>query len=304
MKSLLFLFALLNTLLAMAQQPWALKPYTITLPRVTTTQQSASATVPQQAGNMVYNTDQKAVAVHNGGTWEYLGGTTEPGSFENFKVFEATGLLQFWTVPTGTTRFLIEAWGGGEGGDIFRTLGASTLSCYGGEAGGYAQKVVTVVSGANSVEISVGIGGASGELSPSRYPTNGGNTIIKYNSTSLVVGGGSNSINGISISGFALDYMPGSNFFRVKSTLPNGFTLSYVQKSATEFIQSIHGHNGGVPFRVMTTGGYGENFFINSSGGRVLDLRGHVFGASPGGGGGCGFSSGGYGANGLVIIRW
>jgi hypothetical protein len=50
-----------------AQQTYALKPYSVALLQLNTAQQSTSAT--QQAGNIVYNTDEQKVAFHNGSGW-------------------------------------------------------------------------------------------------------------------------------------------------------------------------------------------------------------------------------------------
>ncbi|TAE23660.1 MAG: hypothetical protein EAZ91_21685 [Cytophagales bacterium] len=73
MKRLLTFLLLLLTSLGnslFAQQTYALKPYAITLPRLTTAQQSTSAL--QQAGNIVYNTDEQKMAIHNGSSWQYI----------------------------------------------------------------------------------------------------------------------------------------------------------------------------------------------------------------------------------------
>lgn len=51
----------------LAQQSYSFKPYAITLPQVSTTQQENPATVPQSAGNVGYNTSEQKVAINTGG---------------------------------------------------------------------------------------------------------------------------------------------------------------------------------------------------------------------------------------------
>ena len=116
---------------SVGQQTWSLKPLSITLPRISTVQQTNAGLVPQAEGSFVYNTTEKTVAVHDGTGWQYLGsGVSE--QFPNYRVFGTSGS---WTIPAGVTRFMVEGWGAGAGGGSYD---ASFKRCvYRGGAGEY-----------------------------------------------------------------------------------------------------------------------------------------------------------------------
>lgn len=167
------LFVLLTfSIAAHGQQPFAIKPYAITLPQVTTTQQTNPATVPQSQANLVYNTSVDKLALNTGGQWQYLVTNSDLNAeFPNFAAYQYSfgSVYQCWTIPAGVTKFAIELWGAGTGGNKYSTSG-SYGDCRGGQAGGYARRIYAVASGATTVTLTVGKGG-SGTVTTGAFPT-------------------------------------------------------------------------------------------------------------------------------------
>ncbi|WP_019990447.1 hypothetical protein [Rudanella lutea] len=312
-------FLLVTSRLAQAQQSYALKPYAITLPRVTTPQQTNPATVPQNAGNLVYNTTEQKVAVNNGSQWEYLATAGDVGSqFANFTVFNYTSenAQQLWTIPAGVTRFLVEAWGGGGGG--VKYLGSSNVGdCRGGASGGYAQKLYAVQpNGPASVSVVVGRGGSGTTVTGNPGSAQGGGASQVYypfTNNYLFAGAGNNfagngGITFVPSDGFRPLTMPG---MEASVCIP----LSYVQKDASNYIITVKMSDGGTAYGVPPgRGGIGNTVMLQNNstasgnlvfiGWGYLGENGLQDGSFPGGGGGCGYYGGGNGAPGMVIIRW
>jgi hypothetical protein len=307
MKNQLLLACLLLVITSenlLAQQPWAMKPYAITLPRVTTAQQSTSATVPQQAGNMVYNTEQKAVAVHNGAGWGYLGVGSD-SEYKNAVMLEVLTYLtpditkRVWVVPAGVTKILVELWGGGSGGELYRNLGNGFLTCQGGGSGGYTRFVATVTPG-SSLTAEIGTGGKYGAGNgavPQQSSTQGGNTYFYLTPSSysdLFAMGGK-----FYTTGQSKNVGP---FYGIEGQEGQELSISYEPRGQTDYVLNLRMGNGGTAYGVLPGGRGGQAAFLNA--GTVLYEIYASNGSFPGGGGGCGYRYSGAGANGLVIIRW
>ncbi len=288
MKNQLLLILLLATVgeNSMAQQSWALKPYVITLPRVTTTQQTNPTTVPQQAGNIVYNTDQQAVAVNNGTNWAYLNSGND--EYRNIKTFFYGQSI--WSVPAGVTQIVVEAWGAGGGGGNLSRVNES-ISCRGGGPGGYLKRLLSVTPGI-SLTINVGNPGQGG-LYGSRLPTSGTGTSIKGPSILLTAAGGGSY-------GSAGDFT-GDTDGKFGAT-GEELVMSYQPRGGTDYVLNLKLGNGGVAYG-GSPGGYGGQVAL-LNGATVLWFVDATFGSYPGGGGGCGYYTGGDGRQGFVIIRW
>ncbi len=293
--SLLLLATTASQLLA--QQSWALKPYAITLPRLTTAQQSTSA--PQQAGNVVYNTDEQKMAVHNGTGWQYIA-PAEASQFQNEKLFKTAAT---WVVPAGVTRIMAEVWGGGAGGPIYAYGGSgnTTLIANGGGAGGYARGFMPVTPG-SSLTLVVGIGGTGAIRSPSVSQSSGNDSYIVRNANgdglyatgAYYYGGGGGTANGTDL-GFIADGGVGTNG-----------TFSYGQKSMSEYILLIQCGNGGTAYGA-SRGGFGTQIASLNSSVLLYQSGDNTYaqqGSFPGGGGGCGYNYGGDGARGMIVIHW
>lgn len=278
-----------------AQQSWALKPYAITLPRLTTAQQSTSA--PQQAGNVIYNTDQQKIGIHNGTAWQYLS-ATDATTYPNEQWI---GASQRWTVPAGVTRVLVEVWSAGAGGSVYLNT-AGTLTATGGGGGGYVRGVVPVKPG-TSLSLLVGTGGRGANRSTNATARDGGFSAV-YDSvgTAYVAVFGGSALGG---GGFVPVGTPRVGFTVRGSTATNA-TFSYEQRNSTDFVLLVNGGNGGTAFGAPP-GGLGAQFAVLTSGTVVNlagDNEGSQFGSYPGGGGGGGYNYGGPGTDGMVVIHW
>ena len=106
------------------------------------------------------------------------------GGLSALREFTSSGTF---TVPTGVTRVLVEAWGGGGGGGgagILTPPATCSSSGGGGGSGGYARSVITVTPG-QTYTITIGTGGAGGAVGSAGQ--DGGSTSF---GNLLTVGGG------------------------------------------------------------------------------------------------------------------
>ncbi|WP_460949135.1 glycine-rich domain-containing protein [Spirosoma daeguense] len=314
---LVIIIALLTNVGTYAQQSWALKPYAITLPKVTTAQQSSTATVPQQVGNMVYNTEQQAVAVHNGSNWAYLD-VGDTGEFKNFKAFPYIGYplaeTYVWSIPAGVKEFMVEVWGGGSAGGRYNALvgvGALQIACVGtigngdGYSGGYARLLENVVPGVNSMTITVGKGGVT-----STTAVIGSLSWVKYNDK-FIVGYGSDYYGSQYGGSYKAGALFGENvtdartmFVRSRS-MGNSTIVNYVQKDASNYLIGVKLANGGLSYGALPEQGNQGGTVVALNGGSAVATTNPTSSfAYPGVGGGCGFWGGSNGSDGLVIIRW
>jgi hypothetical protein len=168
------LLFLINTNV-LAQKSTEILPNSITLPRLSTTQQNSIP--PQQAGNIIYNADEKKLALHDGTNWNYLTANAAASGFRNMKVFLYTS--QTWTVPAGVTKIRVELWAGGQAGRLLNDVGA-TFVCFGGRGACYALYELNVTPN-EDLDFVVGSGGLSSNGyngSPSEVRRNG-NVIAK-----------------------------------------------------------------------------------------------------------------------------
>ncbi len=287
---LLLLIGLSSPLLA--QQTYALKPYAITLPRLTTAQQSTSA--PQQAGNLVYNTDQKQLAVHNGTSWQYVNtAPPEAAQFKNTKGFFGSSAV--WIVPAGVTRILAEVWGAGAGGSAYSFTGSNDIVANGGGAGGYARGYITVSPG-ETLTISAGIGGSGGSRSPSIAAANGGMSyIISSSSNNNILVGADGGYNDPFYSRLGGSSYGLSVMFSVAGGSGTDAVASYGQRSATEYMLLVKCGDGGTAYGAQPSGVGSQVVFANSTtlAFKSGDGKGSQGGSHPGGGGGGGYNYGG-----------
>ena len=272
---------------------WALKASSVKMPQLSTSEQNTLS--PQQAGNVVYNTDQKTLAVHNGTAWQYVAtNAPEASQFQNEKAFFNT---QLWTVPPGVTRIMAETWGGGQGGDGYRSANGG-LYAKGGNAGAYARGFMVVTPG-TSLTLTVG-GGGVGVL-PSYYasPGNGGDTSIQSTTTSIKAGGG--YTNGQNT---AIAFIYGDSVgFGLEGGSGKRVTISYGQQNSTGYVLLIQCGDGGTAYGAQP-GGVGEQFASLNSSSLLYTTGGPGDGSFPGGGGGAGYATGGYGAPGMIVLHW
>ena len=274
----------------MAQQTYALKPYSVALPQLNTAQQSTSAT--QQAGNIVYNTDEQKVAFHNGSGWQYVAtNAPEASQFQNKKQFLTSTT---WAVPAGVNRIMVEVWGGGGGGSK-AVFTATLLSATGGGAGAYGRGFMTVVPG-NTLTLTIGLGGSGANVGT---PANSGGSSLINSPTEFIQAGGGDAYGNPG-------YIPsGVVSFGVGGGGGSNATISYGQKSATEFIELIQCGDGGTAYGAQQAGLGAQFSILNSS--SLLHNTDEYYvqkGSFPGGGGGAGYASGGRAGDGMIVIHW
>lgn len=311
MKAIFYLILFLVPGTLAAQQSYALKPYAITLPKVNSAQQVNQSTVPQAEANVVYNTDAKALSYYDGSNWQLLGSDVN-NRFPNVRTFQGSDVVIVnqqvttynWTVPQDVTQFVVEVWGGGAGGGTLSYSG-SRVFCQGGGAGGYVRRLYNVAAGVTSTTIEVGNAGAPAVSTNAQSVTTGNNSTFRYNNSRLVAEGGDrfgSGGRGSDSQGQALIFQGG---------FVNQVQVSYVQKTSTDFMELIKLSDGGLAYGVTDRrGGFAPTVMLNSSG-QFVRVNGDdgsfsdaADGQTPGGGGGCGYTKGGDGAPGLVIIRW
>ncbi len=268
---------------------YALKANAVTLPRLTTSEQTTLP--PQKAGNMVYNIEQQKMAVHNGTSWQYVG-PAEAGQFQNVQSFPAG--TQVWIVPAGVTRILVEAWGGGQGGGKYRLSNNVVVGARGGNAGAYTRGFMTVTPG-QSLTLTVGAGGVGGVNDFASG--DGQDTKVQSSTVSIqAYGGFNNGENRSNYYGFGGGLIVGGG----RGT---GATLSYGQKSATDYILLIKCGDGGTAYGAQA-GGTGEQFALLNSTTLLYTTGGATAGSFPGGGGGAGYNFGKEGADGFLLLHW
>lgn len=268
---------------------YALKANSVTLPRLTTAEQTALP--PQKVGNMVYNIEQQKMAVHNGTNWQYVG-PAEASQFQQVQSFPAG--TQVWVVPAGVTRILVEAWGGGQGGSKYRLVNNAAVFARGGNAGAYTRGFMAVTPG-QSLTLTVGAGGPGGY--DDFASGDGGETKARSSTASIQAYGGFN--NGGSSSNY---YSTGGGLISGGGR-GAGATLTYGQKSATEYILLIKCGDGGTAYGAQA-GGVGEQFTLLNSSTVLYTTAGATAGSFPGGGGGAGYFLGKEGADGLLLLHW
>jgi hypothetical protein len=283
--------------------------------------------IPNPAtGLMTYNTTTNTPNYYNGQAWQNMAGSQSTG-FGNEETFFATmttpGGVQTWTVPAGVTRIMVEAWGGGGGGQ--RNLGSlynldplfSSLMGVGGGAGGYASRSISVTPG-QVLSIIVGTGGSYG-----RY-NNITNTVINtetsgtYSYVYIVNGGGlPNTYIALAYGGQSgKDGGSGGSFYFAKGVSgengsPPEYTSARTVRSnstvASIFYNTAKMGNGGNAFK----GGFGGkvgSYQSDTNGstifGNLTVTRDYKDGGIPGGGGAGDFEFTGKGGDGLVVIYY
>jgi hypothetical protein len=202
--------------------------------------------------------------------------TTSPCNFSNSGTSVSA---QTWTVPTGVTSIVVEAWGGGGGGG----RGNGSYGAGSGGSGSYVRKTIPVVAG-QIVGIDVGHGGA-GRTSSGGQGETGGTTTVRYPNSSptwtLIAGGGT-----------------GGSVQTAGPVAGSGSTTNTCNGNSSNCDQAVTGGNG--------SGGSGQNPGAGGRGGSAT-TQGAAGGSNnstttnTGGAGGTAFAgslAGGNGGNG------
>lgn len=192
-----------------------------------------------------------------------------------------------FTVPLGVTNIYItlKGAGGGGGAGYFVTTTQSSGGG-GGGAGGVIFKSAHTVTPNETITITIGGGGIGGSGNGGTGG-NGGNTIVSSTSLGTLIGygGGGGNISGIGVGGLA--------------GLPNG---QYGGTGST-FVTTIN------PGTVISGGNGGNGLYGGGGCGGGQATAANMYGLYGGGGGGgggyrSGFTQGGSGGSGFVIIEY
>jgi hypothetical protein len=284
MKKIFLLAVCLISILAKAQVASELSPKSLTLPRLSTSQQNSLP--PQQAGNVVYNADEKKLAVHDGAQWNYISAlpNSSNSQYKNHRLFTNTDTF---IVPSGITEMLIEVWGNGADGQIMSTVG-SNVPCSGGGGGQY-MRALAMVNPGDVIELHFDV--------YANYILNDGIQLA-----SSFHGNGRNGGSGI------------SNIYSNIVMVVNGENgqnadFSFQQANSGVFRKIVKAGAGGGSYPTFKNGGTSQTMEFDVNTGQFIGgsySNGDNNGKFPGGGGGCGNSviSFGYGVRGAVLVHY
>lgn len=274
------LFLFIN-IVVLAQKTTEILPNSITLPRLSTTQQNTVP--PQQAGNIIYNSDEKKLALHDGTNWNYLTSNAVANGFQKMKVFDYN---ESWTIPTDITKIRVELWGGGSAGSKLTSIGAN-FECIGGRGSCYALYELEVVPN-EVLDIVVGEGGNSyyNNVFPSQLKR--GNTTIAMAS---VYYSQSTGLTGL--------------LKLVEGELGHIADFSFQQVDTGVYRKIVRTGAGGGTYPFFNNGGKSATLEFSVPEGTFIGGNGvYNFGGSYGGGGACANAVLTYGSRGRVIIYY
>jgi hypothetical protein len=229
--------------------------------------------------------------------------------FKNFYSIQNANTSEYattWTVPTGVTKILVEAWGGGAGGNKSGIGGGGS----GGDSGGFSRGILPVLPGqiANIILGGGGIGlGPSYNSGNSGEPGHFSNLIVNGNEIQAkggCYGCGSPTIGDNYCSGCLSNYstegQPGIDH-----------SDHFEQISTTDFVRNKNfGDGGTAAFTFFNTAGHGERSYINLTSNALTIISYSTSGQVPGGGGGgCSYATPGFyacgnGGAGMIIIYY
>lgn len=274
-----------------AQVASELSPKSLTLPRLSTSQQNTLP--PQQAGNVVYNSDEKKLAVHDGLGWNYIGSSVNSSQFSNHIGFTTNST---WVVPSGVQKVIVELWGGGSAGQTINSVGAN-VTCIGGSGGEYTMYELSVTL--NEVLI---ISAGQAATTPS---TSAGTSSISTDIRGIIAQaqGGSNyggEESPLFIKSGLVKFVPGESGSAAK--------FSFQAVDASTWRKIIETGRGGGTYPSFKNGGHSSilEFSVPDGvyiGGSSPNASAKV-GGFPGGGGACVQSGSGAGARGYILIHY
>jgi hypothetical protein len=226
------------------------------------------------------------------------------GDYKNIETYFAAGAFS-WVVPANVTKIMVEMIGGGAGG-----------LQYGGGAGGGYMRFLYNVTPATTLNFVVGAGGAG---SGSSSAPAGGNTTFSDGTITLYAMGGSTTTYDAATKTFVstggniqLSTLLFRNFISSSGVAGQTNKISFEQKSPTSFFEISEGGHGGGAGNCRTCIGRGAYIAYDIAGTAVyIKSNAEISRAfGTGGGGGHilssvgGFTGGGSGTNGAVIIHY
>lgn len=281
------------------------------LPRITSPNTSIIAPT---AGLMVYDQSKSNLAFYNGANWSNVNGTAANqglySQFPNSQSFSAinqyydggasNNYVEFnWPIPSGINRIWVEMWSAGSGAQFFGTTVGNPSNYFSGEGGGYMSCILDLTSLPSPLKINVGKGGA-GANSSFPYRILGTKTTISDNVSTLLA-----EISTLNYYLFQNSKGLLSVILGELGELSTYYFQTYYSGGAPSTVTFYKGGNGGNAY--LAKGGQGELVQTSPGTNTIVTYNGSGFGRDgvfPGGGGGVGFTNGGDGEGGLVIIHW
>ena len=182
-----------------------------------------------QGVNKVLTSDATGAA-----SWTSIGSQY---GYKKCKQIVAAGNGSF-TVPTGVTEIMVEAWGGGSGASC-----GTIANSFGGTSGGYVRTVQTVLPGA-VLTYTVGAGSADGASNVNI--ASGGTTTFNFATGNIqAFGGNGHSANTLSVGRPLSGTGTVDNFVALYGNTGSFPEYTFGQKSATIFTQTIQWSSGG-----------------------------------------------------------
>lgn len=263
-----------------AQKSAEILPNSIVLPRLSSIEQGTLAS--QQAGSLVFNNDQKKIALHDGTSWNYLGNL-------DLKNHKPITVSSNWTVPAGVTRIIVEMWGAGANGQSLQSVGAN-IACNGGGGGEYAMYDLAVTP---NEALSFVIG----------YPSTSGHNSTYITREAIIIafseGGYANQ------GGFNTTFPNLAGLVRSVAGEDGGYAdMSFQTVNANTWRKMIKSGAGGGTYPSFKNGGKSVTMEFDVSTGNYI---GSTFNGNTtldkGAGGACKYT-GGVGADGFVLIHY
>lgn len=287
MKStFILLLSIFTHIVVLAQKSTEILPNSITLPRLSTTQQNTVP--PQQAGNIIYNVDEKKLALHDGTNWNYLTANIATSGFQKMKAFDSN---ESWVVPAGVTKIRAELWGGGNAGNMIGNIGA-TFTCIGGRGACYALFELDVIPN-ETLAIEVGI---RGENNPYNIIAGGASTIKR--GSIIIARAGLNIYQSSDLDGLLKV---------VEGEYGKNATFSFQQVDTGLFRKVVQTGAGGGTYPYFNNGGKPATLEYSVPAGTLIGSTGSSYEYGLHGGGGACFHSSislGYGSSGLIVIYY
>ncbi len=204
------------------------------------------------------------------------------GGINGFQVFTSSGTF---SVPSGYTKFLVQAVGAGAGGGSTSTSGTTAI---GGGAGAYCQSLVNL-TGISTVTVTIGTGGTGHSNASAGNGNDGGDTTF---GSYFTAGKGLGSGVGGTASGANLNINGGN--------AGQSYPLFYGAGSTTNY--NTVSQMGGISFFGHGTVGATGSIGSQQDGQSALFYGDGASGGASGTSGGV--TAGGNGKSGLLIITW
>ncbi len=267
------------------------------LPRVAN---PAGAVSNAAEGLLLYNTTTQQPNFYNGTNWQGMGGTLST-RFPRAIAFRGdvnsanSQTNTTWTIPANITQVWVEMWAAGDAGQIIASgANASELSDPArGDGGDYASLLLEVTPG-QELTINVGNGGNQNRFQ-------GGNTRVVNNALTYEV---TQNYTSIIVNNSTITQVPGL-LQHVSGEAGEKSIHSFMQSSSTLYRRVIQSGKGGNSYPNQI-GGAGVNLHFYGTGELIPSFSSKPGGngASPGAGGGGGYTLRSLGGSGLVIMHW